>query len=120
MLMSEADIEFDKEIEVIKSMFPTANFIISIPSTELNNIVSNDSIIIIKHKNDCYCYSEAPKQPNYIEVKRKPYEVGITFKNIIDTMIEYDNTHHIIDCDHNCIEGIEKISESQYEFYFGS
>ena len=116
MERSQSDIEFEKEMEALDRIFPDANFTICIGLAELDTVISNDDVIVIKIDHECYCYDQNPRKADIIVVYNKTGE-GITNKDAIDSMIEYGYDPA---CNHVFFEGFKHVADCIFKTYFGS
>ena len=107
--------DYETEIEEIDKQFPDAQFSISLPLAELDNIVINSNKVAIKCDFKCYCYSESPRiSEHFICNKSKK---GITNRDIVNCLIEnkFDPG-----CDHRFLEQFDVDTDSQISVWFGS
>lgn len=115
-IKDNSDEEIINEINKIDKMFPKAKFTVSININKLNNKITNQNYIVIKHTYDCYCYSSIHKKtPKYYYIFGK----NITYKFAIKKLIKHGLT---IKCNHHFLEDIVKIENTDnfYELFFGS
>jgi hypothetical protein len=104
--------EYEKESELIDQMFPNANFTIAIDLHELDDLVTEDQEISIKHTYNCYCYGDRPRETEYYEIKGNQ----LTNKFILLELIKQGLN---LDCNHCFVEGFYK-NGNTYEIVAGS
>jgi hypothetical protein len=117
-MSSDLDMEeFENEQKIIESMFPCADFTISIELKDFDDIVSDKDTIFIKQTFDCYCYeNKKPIKTKYFKVINK--DGVITNKTILEVL--YDKKCKL-NCNHRYIEGFTKINDSDtYDICTGS
>ena len=107
--------QYEYEMEQIELMFPDAKFSISIGLEELDDVITEQPHIVIKHAHKCYCYDEAPKQTEFYYISGD----RITNKLVIEKLIEQGLE---LDCNHGFLEGFHKprYSDVQFEIVTGS
>jgi hypothetical protein len=96
-------------------MFPEASFTICLSLSELDEVLTNQKIIIIEVDFNCYCYDEYKRNTEYYVIEGD----HITNKYIIEQLIKHGLK---IECDHHFLEYIQKTpnSETKYKLWFGS
>ena len=113
--MSDIDYEnddIDYENDDIEDIFPNSLF--NICNLKLDRVIIYNDIVCIKCAFNCYCYSEAPRIPEYFICRHPGY---ITVRNLIDCLV--DNNFNPM-CNHNYLEAFEVTSEAQVIPWFGS
>jgi len=105
--MEKTEAEYEAECDKIHEMFPNANFVISIPIEELDDVISTEPLIILKLTHTCYCYKN-PKVPEWFNIRC----TKMTNKNILNELIKQNLT---LNCNHRFIEGFFKQTDTQYE-----
>lgn len=104
----KTDAEYEAEIELIETMFPNAQFTVSIPIEELDDVVTNEPVIMVKQTYTCHCYTNCNRQTEWYSIRGS----NITNKYILNELIKQGLK---LECDHQFIEFFHKISECQYE-----
>ena len=110
--------KYEREQQIIEEMCPNAKFEIAIQLEYLDDVVSVENLIIIKHKYDCYCYDNVkPKKTKYFCINGNGN--AITNKFIIKNLIKQKLS---LKCNHTFVEGFHKLANSncQYEIMTGS
>ena len=105
----------DKEIALIRILFPKAKFTISIDYDELDKVISREQSIIAIQRYDCYCYNKNKQVTEYYHIKGK----NITNRYAIQCLIEQGFEPK---CKHSFLEGFTKMKNSsfKYEINMGS
>ena len=88
-----------------------------ISKEEQQEILSTNETIILRITHTCYCYDHNPRRPFFITVRKSPEKSHITVRDAIDGII---NSGYEADCNHSFLEGFDKISDVQFEPFFGS
>ena len=109
--IEKTEAEYETEYELIHEMFPDANFTVSIPIEELDDVVSIEQTIVIKLSYNCHCYSERPKFSKWFNIRCNT-DGKITNKTILNELIKQNLK---LECDHQFIEGFDKKTVAQYE-----
>jgi hypothetical protein len=106
--------EEDEYLE-IERRFPNAGFSICFSLKDLDEILSNEPIIIIKNTFKCYCYSEFPKDSEYYIIKGGKLTYSFIIKELIRQGL-------YLECNHRFLEGFWKTptSDVQYVLMTGS
>jgi len=107
---------FEKEQLYLEQQFGCPDFDISIPITELDDVVSNEPDIVIKNTYTCYCYSDCYRPTDYFLIRGN----CITNRIIIHELIRQKFNP---DCNHRFLEGFVKSNNPfsmEYECYMGS
>jgi hypothetical protein len=117
--MSETSFDdqaYEKEMNTISEMFPTAKFSICVSLDELNEVLSTEEHIVITCDHSCYCHDHNPRNNEYFVVRKAGNH--ITCKDAISAMIlgGYDPK----DCNHHFLEGFCKGNGIQFDACFGS
>ena len=107
--------KYIENFEKVYQMFPDAKFDIAIDFDDLDNIVTNEKHMVIKHVNDCRCYKKTNIKTRFFFIQGDK----LTNKFIINELIKQGLT---LDCDHRFLEGFHKLPDSdvQYELVIGS
>lgn len=113
--------EIMKEINIINEMFPDALFDVCIDLNIMNNVLSENSIIMIKSDYTCFCYREFPRNTDFFIITR-PKNGKITYRHVFTELINQGLNLINQGCNHIYIEGItqSKNSNCQFEFCLGS
>jgi hypothetical protein len=119
--MDTEEEQYEQERKYIEETFPDCNFTIDIPIDELDNVISKEKTIILRHRWYEY-YIDTDGNLQSIS-KRNFYVISsnvMSIKNIIHEMIKQD-----VKCwgDHRFLESIypsSKENETQFELWFGS
>ena len=106
--MEKTEEDYEKDIEEIEKMFPNAKFSVAIEIEELDNIVTDETYIVVKNTYDCYCYKNK-RNTEYFYISGK----HITNKFIIYKLIKQGLD---LDCDHRFLEGFCKSKDSNCQF----
>tara|TARA_R110000823_G_scaffold27400_5_gene79808 strand:+ start:336 stop:872 length:537 start_codon:yes stop_codon:yes gene_type:complete len=113
--VSHSDILVEDEERNLLNIFGEYDAIsICIPCHELDNVISEKKDIIIKNTYTCYCYSEAPRPPDYFHIRS---DTPHTNKTILKELMKQNFDPK---CNHRFIEGIYKSGDITYEMYMGS
>jgi len=110
--------QYERERKLIEEMFPNAKFDIAIDFSELDDIISEHSNIVIKNTYNCYCYDNCKRPTDYFYITAKEGE-KMTNKFIIKELIKQKLC---LECNHIFIEGFikSKDSDCQFEICTGS
>ena len=119
--MDSEEEQYEQEMKYIEETFPDCKFSICIPKDELDNVISKEKTIILKH--DWYEYYIDANDETQSISKRNFYVISsnvMSIRNIIHEMIKQD-----VECwgDHRFLESIyptRKENETQFELWFGS
>jgi hypothetical protein len=113
--------EYMKEIEIINEMFPDALFSVCIDLNIMNNVLSDNDVIIIKSDYSCFCYREFPRNTDFFII-RSPHNGKITYKHVFTELMNQGLNLMDQGCDHIYIEDIALSGDSdcQFEFWLGS
>tara|TARA_R110002153_G_scaffold80852_3_gene205093 strand:+ start:170 stop:586 length:417 start_codon:yes stop_codon:yes gene_type:complete len=117
-LTLEQEQEITDEIAWLDERFKDANFTVSIPKNELDDLLSEEPQIIIKQTFTCACYGCGNdinnRPPNkYFCITND----NMTQANVIDELIKQNLE---CDCDHHFLEGFDQETEIQFLLYMGS
>lgn len=104
----KTEAEYEAEFELLEALFPHAQFTISIPIEELDDVVTQEPVIMVKQTYQCHCYSECSKETEWFCIRG----CSITNKFILNELIQQGLK---LECDHQFIEFFHKISECQFE-----
>jgi hypothetical protein len=113
----------EMKYNIVQQMFPTANFIISIPLQDIEKTISNLDKIIVKQTFDCYCYDGyEPELPAKWFPIHCSFDKGekMTNKFVINELIKQSL---VLDCNHCYLKGFILSSNNttcQYEMLLGS
>ena len=110
-ILEKTEDEYEKEFELIQEMFPDANFTVSIPIEELDDVVSTEQTIVMKLNYNCHCYSECPKVCDWFNIRCNT-DGKITNRTILNELIKQNLK---LECDHQFIEGFDKTTDVQFE-----
>lgn len=115
IISDEEQAQFDAEQKIIDDTFGRdCKFSICIESSELNDIVSSETDIIIQYKYDCWCWSNMNRPHDYFHIRSsQPH----TKKSIIKELIAQDFNPI---CDHRFIEGFYQINKITFGMSIGS
>ena len=113
--MENSDSEFETEIEEIHKQFSDAQFSISLPLVELDNVIVSSNKVAIKCDFNCYCYHHHPRNSEYFICNKSTKD--ITNRDLINCLIE---NNFDTGCDHNFLEQFQIDTESQVSVWFGS
>ena len=107
--------QYEREQNLINEEFPNAQFTISIPYNELEEIVSLKSTIYILDRRYCYCnqHNPLPTQTFTITSNRSPITKKIVLKQLIRQNLD-------ITCNHHFLEGFHKLNDNTFELMTGS
>jgi hypothetical protein len=109
------DIE-ETDMIFFETEYPDLKFsICCINSKDIHNVVSYEKTIILKNTYTCYCYDGNYKPSDYIIIKSKNGK--ITYHDIF---YQLEQQNFETGCNHNFLEGLNKISNCEYEMLFGS
>ncbi len=86
--------QYEYEMEQIELMFPDAKFSISIGLEELDDVITEQPHIVIKHAYNCYCYDEAPKQTEFYYISGDRITNKLVIEKLIEQGLELDCNHH--------------------------
>jgi hypothetical protein len=111
----EEEQRYEAEREMIERMYPDANFDICFTLNELDEVVSEKKVVIIKMTHNCYCYDDCPRQNEFIVVKNDGD--GITTKMLVEALIRND---YDPECNHRFLELFEKVNDVTFTPFFGS
>ena len=114
--MCDSDDEYVKDYKKVLAMYMDAEFTIAIPSNELDNVVSTDKTISIKHTRSCYCYGDKPLPTQFFTVKCDDNQ-SLTNKYIIQELIKQNLR---MNCNHVYLEGFHYLHDNVYETMMGS
>ena len=103
--------EYVQEFELLEQMFPDAEFTVSIPIEEIDDVVSTEPIIIMKLNYNCHCYSDSAKVADWFNIRCNT-DGKITNKTILNELVRQNMK---LECDHRYIEGFQKITDVQFE-----
>ena len=110
---TEEESEYMLELDKIYEELPNARFSIAIPYNELDTIVSLKSEIFIKNSRSCYCH----KIPLDTQIFRINSTKPITNRTILKQLISQNLD---IKCNHNFVEGFQKLNENTFDIITGS
>ena len=82
---------------------------------QLDDVISNAPVIVLKQTYKCYCYDRTPRNTDYISIVNNG--AGITYRAIFTHL---DQLGYDPQCKHCFLEGITQITAIQYELEFGS
>ena len=105
--------DYTFEIDLIDKMFPNAKFVVAIDIEELDDVVTDQTNIVIKNTYDCYCYGGVNKIADYFYINGE----HITNKFIINKLIEQGLS---LNCNHCFVEGFYKETSCQFGICTGS
>jgi hypothetical protein len=88
---------------------------ISIDETELDDIIVDGHILVLKCVFNCYCYDISPRQTEYY-ILNKDIK-GITCRDAIKCL---EDNGFMCGCNHVFLEGFDKMTEIQYSPCFFS
>jgi len=114
--MCDSEDEYVKDYKKVLEMFMDAEFNVAIPSNELDDVVSTDKTIIIKHTRSCYCYGDEPLPTQYFTVECENHN-ELTNKYIIHELIKQNLR---MNCNHVYLEGFHNLHDNVYETMAGS
>ena len=103
--------EYEKEFKELDEMFPNANFTVSIPIEDIDDIVSTENVIMVKCSYNCHCYSACPKVPNWFNI-RCPTDGKITNRTILNELVKQNLN---LECNHQFIEGFDQLTDIQFD-----
>ena len=103
--------EYEQEFQLLEEMFPDAQFTVSVPIEEIDDVVSTEPIIIMKLNYNCHCYCESPKVSDWFTICCNS-DGTITNKTILTELMKQNMK---LECDHRYIEGFDKITDVQFE-----
>ena len=115
-LTLEQEQEINDEIAWMDERFKDANFTVSIPKNELDDLLSEEPQIIIKQTFTCPCYNcECCDRPmnKFFCITND----NMTQANVIDELIKQNLE---CDCDHNFLEGFDQETDIQFGMCMGS
>ena len=116
--MSDNEDEYDKDYKKVVAMFPDVKFSVAISSKELDDTVSHNNSIIIKHTRNCYCYGDKALSDQYFTIEGDDLTNGnLTNKYVIQELIKQGLT---MDCDHHFLEGFHNLYDNVFEIIVGS
>ena len=118
--MDDTEQQYEAEINQIEEMFPNAKFSIAINIEDLDNVITDQTNIVVKHTYECYCYDNCNKNTDYFYItNRQDYKMKMTNKFIITELITQGLT---LECNHVFLEGFiqSKDSHCQFELLVGS
>jgi hypothetical protein len=111
----ESDDDDDDDFNYVDNEYPNPYFTICISKNELDEVLTNETYIVLKNTYNCYCYSNCIREPDYFYISHPK----ITYRVIIEHLIKnnFDPA-----CNHNFFEGIVKTKNStcQYDIFMGS
>jgi hypothetical protein len=115
----ELEEKYECERKQIDQMFQHALFDIAIELEELDEVVSDQTYIVVKNTYTCYCYDDCKKNTEYFYITCNPCE-KMTNKFIIQELIK--QKLNLQDCNHRFLEGFikSKDSDCQLEIVVGS
>lgn len=92
------------------------NFIVCMNKSELQKVLSDHPFIILKQSYDCYCYtlSGISKQPDFFRIHNRTGKIRI--HDVVDQLVEID----FMPCNHKFLETINKMTDVQFEIFWGS
>ena len=105
--------DYTFEIDLIDKMFPNAKFVIAIDIEELDDVVTDQTNIVVKNTYDCYCYGGVNKIADYFYIRGE----HITNRFIINNLIEQGLN---LNCNHCFVEGFYKETICQFGICTGS
>lgn len=110
--------QIELEIEQMEQMFPGAKFDIAIDINELDEVVTDKNLIIIKIYHSCYCYSHCKKNNEFFVIQSTGTN-AITNRFILNELIKQDLD---LDCNHRFIEGFIRNPNTlcQFDAWIGS
>lgn len=111
-LAETTDDEYEEEMKQIRNMFPNAMFEIDIPLSEMNDVITNETNIIVTHTL-CNCRRNTWQRELVFYVSGN----NMTNKYIINELIKQGLN---LDCDHFFLEGFRQISNTEFELVVGS
>ena len=100
--------QYQTEFNLINEMFSDAKFNVSIDIDELDDVLSTEKTIVVKQTFTCHCYSNCNKHPSFYIIRGET----MSQKYVIQELI---NQKFKIECDHQFIEGFDKLNETQFE-----
>jgi hypothetical protein len=111
--------QYEYEREQIDKMFPNALFDIAIELEELDEVVTEETSIVVKNTYSCYCYDDCKKNTDFFHITCNPCE-KMTNKFIIQELI--NQNLNLQECNHRFLEGFikSKNSDCQLEIVVGS
>ena len=110
--MSEDNIQYELFLEEqrnIDAIFGDTNFTISIPYTELDELLTEKNQVIIKSDYSCYCYDLEPRNSEYFIVCGD----RLTIKYVL---LELKKQNLCLECNHRFVEGFEPTKNSDIQF----
>jgi len=113
--MEKTEEEYNNEFDKINIMFPNAQFTIVIDMVDMDELITSNQYLIIKHSYDCYCYADCNKSTEYYYIKGEHITQKYVIKQLIHQGID-------LDCNHCFLEGFYKTlgSDCQFELCVGS
>lgn len=111
--MSDEEIDdatYEAEMNAVYDLCPKSLFSISIPLSKINDVLTTEPYIIVRHRIRCGCY----KRRRCIQYRITLQEMSN--KNIINELIR-QGLHPR--CDHRFLEGFIRVDGS-YDMFFGS
>jgi UDP-N-acetyl-D-mannosaminuronate dehydrogenase len=100
------------EIEQIYKMFPDAKFDIAIDIEYLDEVITEQNVIIIKVDHSCYCYSHCKKNTEFFVIQSTGNDT-MTNRFILNELIKQDLD---LDCNHRFIEGFLQTPNTLCQF----
>ena len=117
---TEEQYQYEYEIKQIEEMFPNAKFSIAINIEDMDNIITEQTNIVVKHTYACYCYDNCNKNTDFFYItNRQDDKMKMTNKFIITELIKQGLK---LECNHVFLEGFiqSKDSVCQFELLVGS
>jgi Na+-transporting NADH:ubiquinone oxidoreductase subunit NqrF len=124
--VSEIDIKLDedydeetylKEQEEIERLYPNAKFTICVSLQDLDDLVTEETNIVVKTSFNCMCYDycDVVRQSEYYYISGDKLTNGYIIQHLIEHGLS-------LDCNHCFLEGFHKSANSsvQYEMVIGS
>jgi hypothetical protein len=116
----KTDDEYEREFQQIYKMFPDAKFDILISLKDMDDIITENSYLIVKNSYNCYHYKDW-KKPLIASSRPAEYFIirgeKITYKYMIEELVKQGLD---TGCDHRGLEGYSKCTDNQIELFFGS
>lgn len=117
--LEKSEEQYEYEREQINKMFPHALFDIVLELEELDEVVTEETSIVVKQTYNCYCYDDCKKNTDFFHITCNPCE-KMTNKFIIQELI--NQKLNLQECNHRFLEGFikSKNSDCQLEIVVGS
>jgi hypothetical protein len=83
---------------------------ISIDESELDEVLIEGHILVLKCTFNCYCYDISPRQTEYY-ILQKEDKSDITYRDAIKCL---EDNNFTCNCNHTFLEGFDRITDIQY------